>query len=148
MTKSTKSTQAARRSVAVRADITFIALSDDGLPCVLPTTLSYLPDDPFAVTMTFNVADSSVSWSYSRELLIAGQHSPAGHGDVCVWPAEDANGEPIVFIRLSSPDGELTIHAPANAIALFCHRMLTAVPLGEETEQIDIGAALHALIAD
>ena len=53
----------------------------------VPVSLTYDPQDPYAVALVFHTAEGDVTWMVARELLVVGAGSPTGDGDVMVWPA-------------------------------------------------------------
>ena len=99
---------------------------------VLDATLRYDPADPYAVKATFRAGDASVSWMLGRELLHRGLVDATGDGDVRVWPDLDADDEPAVMVRLSSPDGQAVLCLDADALQAFLARTFSLVPLGQE----------------
>src|SRR4026208_2223438 len=80
----------------------------------LPVVLHYDVVDPYAVHATFRTGQGGgVSWVFARELLALGVHRPSGDGDVRVWPSWSSGAE-VVFIGLTSPDGEALLQAPTR----------------------------------
>ena len=87
--------------------------------------------------------------SYGRlleELLIGGLTTPAGEGDVHVWPCVDSSGRSMVIIELNSPDGELLVQVPTKDLYRFVNRTLSTVPLGGEGDFIDLDLLILQLI--
>jgi hypothetical protein len=64
-----------------------------------------------------------------------------------VWPSSEA-GQQVVFISLSSPEGEALLEAPAPALATFLERTYATVAAGDESMHLNIDAALTQLIAE
>ncbi len=110
-----------------------------GLP--VRARLRYTTHDPYALTMSFAIDESTpVEWVFGRELLIAGLSRPSGVGDVQVFPSGDR-----VVIDLASPDGTARIVGEAGSLIRFVAKMLAAVPVGGEDRYCDIDGELAAL---
>lgn len=112
----------------------------------LPVALRYALTDPFAVTVAFRGDDVSVEWVFARELLLTGLEHPCGDGDVHVWPSW-RNGQDLVLIALSSPDGRAVLEADATDLRTFLDATIALVPPGEETAHVDLDAAIAELIS-
>jgi hypothetical protein len=131
----------------------------------LVASLYYSGRDPYAVRMAFHVGtDEPVEWIFARELLAAGIESRHGEGDVQVWPsaqscaetdgldvigAADTAGDgqgAVLNIELSSPFGQAHFEAPAGAMSAFLDRTYQIVPVGQESDYIDIEAELNDLL--
>lgn len=113
----------------------------------LPVILHYDTQDPYAVHANFRTGQGDgVSWVFARELLTLGVHSPAGDGDVRVWPSWSAGAE-VVFIGLTSPDGEALLQAPTRELVDFLGRTYALCPQGQEREHLDVDRAIEALLA-
>jgi hypothetical protein len=112
----------------------------------LPVVLHYDVADPFAVHATFRTGQGDgVSWVFARELLTLGVHRPAGDGDVRVWPSWSAGAE-VIFIGLTSPDGEALLQAPTRQLVDFLGRTYAVCPQGQEREHLDVDGAIEALL--
>jgi hypothetical protein len=131
-------------AVTSQLDVRLVVPGDAGVP--LPVTLRYDPADPYAVYATFRTPDGSVEWVFARELLSGGLERPVGDGDVRVWPAWRA-GSDVVCIALVSPDGQALLETAAGELEDFVSRMLAAVPQGDESQHLDVDAAVAALLA-
>ncbi|WP_166354043.1 SsgA family sporulation/cell division regulator [Phytoactinopolyspora limicola] len=113
----------------------------------LPAEFHYSPHDPLAVTVNFDTtSESPVRWVFSRDLLVDGLDRKTGLGDVSIGPVEDDDGMPCVQIRLSSPDGDAHILAPARQVEEFVTRTWQLVPPGTESSHLDIDLALDSLL--
>jgi sporulation and cell division protein SsgA len=109
--------------------------------------LSYDPTDPFAVTLTLKTNPRDVRWTFARDLLVDGLSEPAGAGDVVLFPALDAEtGFAVNVIELRSRDGYFMAQMPRQALQSFVRAMLDSVPLGAESELLDLDR-LAALLA-
>ena len=113
----------------------------------LPVVLHYDTADPYAVHATFRTGQGEgVSWVFARELLTLGVHQPAGDGDVRVWPSI-SGGDEVVFIGLTSPDGEALLQANTKELVDFLARSYSLCPQGKEREHLDVDGAIEALLA-
>ncbi|MFI8822266.1 SsgA family sporulation/cell division regulator [Streptomyces sp. NPDC053431] len=113
----------------------------------VPARLAYRVDDPYAVHITFHVgSEHPVNWTFARELLVEGVFRPCGHGDVRVWPTK-ADGQNVILMALSSPDGDALLEAPSAQVSAWLERTLRAVPPGTESEQLGIDDGLAELLA-
>jgi hypothetical protein len=111
-------------------------------------TFRYAPSDPWAVSATFaSPTAGSVTWTFARELLIQGQYEPVGDGDVHVWPCLSAEATAVVVIELDPDQHSVLLEAPAREMHAFIDATLACVPLGRESEQLDIDAALAKLLS-
>ena len=110
----------------------------------LRATLSYDPQDPWAVTAAFHDVPDEVRWTFGRDLLLEGLRRPVGEGDVRVAPSRDARGLPAVALTLVSPDGAATLLTPPDDLGAFLAAATAAVPRGREGEHLDVDAAIAA----
>lgn len=131
-------------SVTHEVDLRLVSPDDEGL--LLTATLRYEPSDPYAVEATFRAVGESISWVLGRDLLSQGLLADSGEGDVRVWPTVDLR-QPVVMIRLSSPDGQALLAAGATDVRDFLRRTYQVVPAGREHEQLDVDAAIEQLLA-
>lgn len=112
-------------------------------------TFCYHPSDPWAVTATFTSPTAgSVTWTFARDLLVHGRYEPIGDGDVHVWPCLSAEAAAVVVIELDPTEHGVLLEAPARELHAFVERSLACVPLGRESEHLDVDAALDRLLAD
>lgn len=110
--------------------------------------LVYDPRDPYAVQLRVRPpAGPPVVWSFARDLVVEGLHAPAGDGDVLVWPCLGTEGEAVVVIELRSPSGTAMLQTTARPVHEFVRQVLDAVPLGHETERIDLDEMVRHLLA-
>jgi len=109
--------------------------------------LRYEPGDPYAVQVAFHTsaAGEVVEWTFARDLLSQGVHTPCGEGDVQVWPSSRV-GDPVVCLSLSSPSGQALFEVPLRALADFLGRIYDAVPTGAEGEHVDVDGELALLL--
>ncbi|MEV6165962.1 SsgA family sporulation/cell division regulator [Streptomyces sp. NPDC052052] len=112
----------------------------------VPARLSYLVDDPYAVHITFHIgSEHPVHWMFARDLLIEGVFRACGQGDVRIWPSR-AEGQSVIFVALTSPDGNALLQVPSAAVATWVERTLRLVPPGTEAERLGIDEALDELL--
>jgi hypothetical protein len=112
----------------------------------LVASLYYSAEDPYAIRMAFHVGmDEPVEWIFARNLLAVGLESPAGEGDVQVWPSDD-RGDEVLNIALSSPFGEAHFEAPRSATAEFLNRTYDIISAGREADFIDLDSELDELL--
>ena len=125
--------------------VQLVAPGDGSLP--LPVVLHYDVSDPYAVHATFRTGHGDgVSWVFARELFTLGVHRAAGDGDVRVWPSWSA-GREVVFLGLTSPDGEALLQAPTRQLVDFLGRTYALCAQGQEEDHLDVDAAIEALLA-
>jgi hypothetical protein len=140
------------RPVAIVTEVTFErvlpAVARDGIVLVMEGELRYDAADPLAVTMTVFTAEGPVRWTMARELLLGGCQAHTGEGDVRVRPDVDDLGCSVLLLELYSPEGTARLTTPAADVAAFCERVLAAVPLGTESEHLDVDGLIHRLLMD
>lgn len=111
--------------------------------------LAYDATDPYAVSVSFHTGSGPtadvVEWTFARQLLTDGMNAPVGQGDVQVWPST-SSGEPVACLSLSSPSGRALFEVPVPELAGFLSMTYTAVPLGSESEHVDVDAELALLL--
>jgi hypothetical protein len=131
----------------VALDITVECMDDRGIRHEIDTVLGYRRTDPFAVSMTFVTGEGNLVWTFGRDLLMRGVHSPTGDGDVHVSPAVSFTGRAMVSIELSSPDGHLVLLARAADIVDFIARTVAVVSPGTESDVFDADMLISQLLA-
>jgi hypothetical protein len=140
-------------TVSAELGLRLVAAEQTIVPLV--ASLYYSAGDPYAIRMAFHVgADEPVEWIFARELLADGMTTPAGDGDVQIWPSSPAAGPDgeiggpltVLNIKLSSPFGEAHFEAPAEAIINFLDRTYSIVRMGQESGVIEIDAELNGLL--
>jgi hypothetical protein len=132
-----------RHPGVLTADVEFrLMVPGGGAPLGIRTHLCYDPRDPYAVRARFATGtEGSVEWTFARDLLTEGLQRPSGEGDVRVWPAHgDLN------VALSSPSGQALFEAPRDEVAAFLSRTYRAVPVGRESEVVDLDAELALIL--
>ena len=118
-----------------------LLVSDGSLPLV-HAELRYRCVDPFAVQLRLSLGRfQAVSWTFGRELLIAGIRCPSGIGDVRIHPGGDG-----VLIELRSTiDPHALLLADRLHLEQFLGHTLSIVPIGSEIEHYDVDADLIRL---
>ena len=129
-------------------DITLACVDPWGRNVDVPTTLGYRKEDPYAVTLTFHSSAGDVEWIVARTLLLQGLATPAGEGDVKVYPSIDDEGSAVAVLDFSSPDGRLVAQANTHELQAFLARTFAAVPVGTESEHLDVDALIVGLLGD
>lgn len=109
--------------------------------------LRYHVADPYAVCAEFRRSTGDeVRWVFARDLLTEGLRSPAGDGDVRIWPYR-VGGESGVRIALSSPDGRVLVGALARDLVEFLRASNALCPPGSEGDHVDVEGELRTLLA-
>jgi Streptomyces sporulation and cell division protein, SsgA len=134
-------------TMTVTAPVQLELIDASGAATPIEAELRYDATDPYAVTTVFRTGHSEVRWTFGRDLLAQGLYEPAGDGDVHVWPCLDNQGHAVVIIELCSPDGEALVQARTGDLRSFVDRMSKAVPLGGESELLDVDAAIAAILS-
>ncbi|MFC7593610.1 SsgA family sporulation/cell division regulator [Nonomuraea antimicrobica] len=89
-------------------------------------------------------AGEMVSWQFARALLVVGQGTAAGEGDVTVGPHEAAGY--LVLTLVPEHGHELRFFAARSLVAKFVEATLEVVPLGREHERIAWDVELASLL--
>ncbi|WP_333771964.1 SsgA family sporulation/cell division regulator [Streptomyces sp. IBSBF 3136] len=114
-------------------------ITPDDVELPVSAVLRYAADDPLAVFVVFppeaTLAGDEVTWTFARTLLDQGLRTPAGHGDVQIWP----HGRTRTVLELHSPCGLALLQFPTSALRRFLLRTYAAVPAGLE----DVGAVVE-----
>lgn len=133
----------------VQVEVSLSLVVPDGGALPVKASLSYETTDPYAVHVIFHAGldepGAEVSWSFARQLLANGMNEPSGMGDVRVWPWHSSQGA-VTALALSSPDGHAMFEIPRASLESFLERTYAEVPAGEESDHLDIDAALVQLL--
>ncbi len=124
----------------------FELCATDGSTIPVTCRLSYDSADAFAVTAQFTLGEQQTTWVFGRDLLAAGLQGPSGEGDVQVRPGFDDDGRPAVYLELLSPEGRALLRASAARITTFLRATHILVPVGGESERIDVDELLRELL--
>ena len=112
----------------------------------LEAELRYDPRDPCAVTTRFVTAQTEVSWTFARELLLSGLYEPTGDGDVHVRPGLDTEGRAVLIIEFHSPGGQALVQAHSRDVQLFVDQMTTIVEPGTEWQHMNVDHTIAAIL--
>ncbi|MFJ3881538.1 SsgA family sporulation/cell division regulator [Streptomyces sp. NPDC090077] len=121
----------------------------EAAPLSVPLTgrFVYRTDRPYEVAVDFRGAGTHLArWVFSRELLLDGQSSATGEGDIQVWPRWSGS-EPRVLLGFSNGEQSCVVSARAKDVRELCRRMTELVPVGQERRHYDLDAQLSALLA-
>jgi hypothetical protein len=130
--------------VEAAVQLRLVVADADAVP--LPVNLRYSATDPYAVRAVFSGDGMEVEWVFARDLLRHGLSNPTGDGDVHVWPSW-GTGRELLMISLTSPDGQAVLEASADDVRSFLDRTTAVVPDGQESDFLDLDAALTRLLA-
>ncbi len=123
----------------VSLDVEFSVVLAEDDPIKVDAHLRYDARDPFAVSVSFDVALTQIAWTFARDLLDRGLWEAVGDGDVRVWPRGGA-----VFFRLCSPSGKAVLETRRPALADFMAQIERIVPVGRESEFVDLDRELES----
>ncbi len=124
----------------------FELCAPDGSTVAVTCRLSYDASDAFAVTARFTLGDQQTTWIFGRDLLQSGLQVPSGEGDVHVRPGIDDSGRSAVYLELLSPDGRALLRASAARISTFLRATYLVVPIGTESDRMDVDELLEELL--
>ncbi|MYR85115.1 SsgA family sporulation/cell division regulator, partial [Streptomyces sp. SID685] len=82
-----------------------------------------------------------VSWTFARSLLDQGLRTPAGHGDVQIWPY----GRTRTVLEFHSPFGLALLQFPTSTLRRFLLRSYEVVAAGQEDMATVVERGLNAL---
>ena len=120
-----------------------VTAEDQEIP--LTATLRYTTGDPLAVFVDFPaeaaLEGEDVSWTFARSLLDQGLRTPAGHGDVPIWPY----GRTRTVLEFHSPFGLALLQFPTSALRRFLLRSYEVVAAGQEDMAAVVERGLNAL---
>ena len=133
-------------NAAINHDVTLACMDPWGRAVDVPTTLGYRIDDPYAVSLTFHAGSGDVVWMMARDVLVQGLASPAGEGDIRVYPSIDDEARAVTVLDFCSPDGRLVGQAGSREVQEFLVRTIAAVPLGQEGDFLDIDLLAETLL--
>jgi hypothetical protein len=98
----------------------------------VPVNLRYASADPLAVHVDFLPHifpdDKSMIWSFARDLLAEGLSSPAGIGDVHIWPC----GRLHTILELDTVEGRAMVWFETSVLRGFLQDSYKMVPAGRE----------------
>ncbi|MET9608047.1 SsgA family sporulation/cell division regulator [Streptomyces sp. NPDC006512] len=116
-------------------------------PVALQGVFVYRTGRPYELAVDFRGAGVHLArWVFSRELLLDGEVTATGEGDIQVWPRWEGS-EPRVFLAFSNGLQSCVVSARAKDVRELCRRMTALVPRGQERRHYDLDAELSALLA-
>jgi hypothetical protein len=133
--------------ISTGQDLWLIGPND--LAVEITSGLHYSSNDPYAVRISLDVdVDREVVWTVSRDLLAGALYGPQGIGDVRAWPSTvDDEVDPadrVLNIELGPPGECAHFAASAAAIAAFLDETYELVPIGAESDFLNLEAELAA----
>ncbi|MDX3763601.1 SsgA family sporulation/cell division regulator [Streptomyces sp. AK02-04a] len=114
----------------------------------LGAMLRYTSLDPLAVHMDFppevSLDGVEITWTFYRDLLWEGLTTPAGDGDVRIWPCGRAN----TMLGFYGLDGMALVQFDTDDLRRFLLRTYAAVMPGQEEVGPAIDRCLSALVGE
>ncbi|WP_330455956.1 SsgA family sporulation/cell division regulator [Streptomyces sp. NBC_00820] len=108
-------------------------------------TLRYSAGDPLAVFVDFppeaTLEGGEVTWTFARSLLDQGLSTPAGYGDVRIWPY----GRTRTVVEFHAPHGLAMLRFPTSALRCFLLCTYAVVDAGREDVTVAVEQGLSAL---
>ena len=132
---------------AVEQDVTLACMDPWGRSVDVSTTLGYRQEDPYAITLTVHSSSGDVVWMMARLVLLQGLTAPAGEGDIQVYPSIDDTGRAVTVLDFCSPYGRLVGQVSTRELQDFVASSIAVVPVGDESEHLDIDALADALLS-
>ncbi|MEU4099835.1 SsgA family sporulation/cell division regulator [Streptomyces tanashiensis] len=130
---------------AVACAVTAYVSTPNGPRLPLPAELRYGVLDPYAVRLSLiSPVQPPVTWVFARELLTEGTMRPTGSGDVLVVPGDGHHSRSLRVI-LRNSTGTALIDLEAARVALFLQQTFALVPVGTESNHLDLDGVIHAL---
>ncbi len=121
----------------------FIDLLSERAPVL--SRWSYSADEPFAITVEFQTDSNAwITWVFARDLLLAGLKAPAGIGDVRFVPFED-EGDRLLLFQVESDQGRASWFLNRDDAEEFATMTLDAVPVGTESEHVNMDALIAGI---
>lgn len=131
-------------TISTEVDLHLVVPERAAVPLV--ADLAYTAEDPYAIRISFHVADDEpVEWIFARELFTVGIVRRVGDGDVTVWP-ENSGDERMLGLKLSSPFGQASFELALTPVADFLHRTYDIVPAGRESDFVDVEAEIDDML--
>ncbi|HEU4914410.1 MAG TPA: SsgA family sporulation/cell division regulator [Candidatus Saccharimonadales bacterium] len=138
------------RPLFVEVETNFRLIASNGTAYPVSVNLHYDMKDPYAIHILFrtdNPDEESVIWTFAREILASGVDGHAGIGDVQVWPWASPRGN-FVMLALSSNDGNAQYEVPRRVVTNFLRATYMVVPLGRETDHLNVDDMIRRLLSD
>ena len=112
----------------------------------VPAELRYAADEPYGVQITVD-DDPAAVHEVARTLLVQGITGATGMGDARAWPMIDRTGRALVVLHLRSAQDEVVLELLTTQLDLFLGRTLALVPLGDESQLLDVDGVVAQLLA-
>lgn len=118
--------------------------SSGGIP--LKALWRYNTNDPWAVELSIEDQESTVTWSFSRDLLDVGLISgeAMGAGDIRIWSCQHDE----LHMWLSNPTGQASLTLDSGDAIEFIDTTYEAVPEGEEELFVNLDAEIAGLLGE
>jgi hypothetical protein len=142
----------------VTTDLVVDLVVAGGPALAVTSRFEFRQNDPYAVGLHYLVdgeqdGDAShggqhgghwVTWTFARELLEEGITSPAGDGDVQIWPGV-REGARCAYLHTRSPHGAATFVLALPSVVEFLLSTYALVPSGTESDFLDLDAEIASL---
>ncbi|MFJ8044018.1 SsgA family sporulation/cell division regulator [Kitasatospora sp. NPDC096147] len=89
----------------------------------------------------FTGGEPPVCWTFARDLLARGRRVPSGEGDILIAPGPHG----LVLVELRGAAGHAVLGLPAARVEAFLEDAFALVPLGSESDHLDLDACLERL---
>jgi hypothetical protein len=123
-----------------------ITAQDQEIPVAV--ALRYLSGDPLAVHFDFppeaSLSGEDVTWSFARDLLAEGLRTPAGGGDVHIWPC----GRSRTVLEFHAVEGMALLQFDTAALQRFLLRSYAVVAVGMEDVDQALDQGLTSLLGE
>ncbi|MEU3498925.1 SsgA family sporulation/cell division regulator [Kitasatospora cineracea] len=132
--------------IALHLVIEVVVATDLHVPVV--ARLRYGADEPYTVHLDNHVdLPEPVTWSLSRDVLLAGLTGPAGLGDMSIAPGEGSDRGHLL-VSLHGEEASALLRLPAHVLQDFLRRTECVVPFGCEQEHVDLDGLVERLLAE
>ncbi|MFJ1756380.1 SsgA family sporulation/cell division regulator [Kitasatospora sp. NPDC088134] len=123
-----------------------VVISPD-LDVPVAASLRYSAAEPFVVHLDNHIElPAPVTWALSRDLLLAGLERPVGLGDLAVHPGRGRDAGS-VLLALRGEDDDALLRVPEPVLRRFLRHTECVVPVGCETEHLDLDALVARLLS-
>ncbi len=123
-----------------------VRLLAPGRPRDLEADFWYEETEPYAVQVTFHADDIGAEPEFARSSLARGVLEPVGGGRISMWPSLAVDGRAVVVMSVSDPSGDLVCEITTDQIHRFLTRTYTLVPVGSESDHLDLDAVVERLL--
>ena len=123
-----------------------VRLLAPGRPRDLEADFWYDVAEPYAVRVIFHDDDIAAQPELARSSLARGVLEPVGGGRVSMWPSLTVDGRAVVVMSVTGLGGDLVCEITTDQIHRFLTRTYTLVPVGTESDYIDLDAVVERLL--